>query len=57
MTVVNKRVLKGLPHIQPPPVTRPKIKDVAIAQAKHVKRAKPPTIDTPPWEKESKSND
>lgn len=51
MTAPRKHYVGGQPHIQPAPRPRPKIKDVAAAQQNHVNRAKPPTIDTPPWER------
>lgn len=54
MTVQKKSHLVGQPHIQPPARRLPKKTVLGIAQSLSIRRkdAKPPTIDTPPWEKE-----
>lgn len=54
MTVQKKSHLVGQPHVQPPPRRLSKKTVLGIAQSVSIRRkdAKPPTIDTPPWEKE-----
>ncbi|WP_162559548.1 hypothetical protein [Tritonibacter mobilis] len=54
MPVERKNFVEGQSHLQPPARRLPKKTVLGIAQSLSIRRkdAKPPTIDTPPWEKE-----
>lgn len=54
MTASSKRFIQNNPHLHPPSPTLKKATRMSIAQQISGRRkdAKPPTIDTPPWEKE-----